>query len=64
MRSPMVRRSAPVAGMPVTAEYWAAYSSGPSAKAENLQMSKESEIEQSLFYYRLPETELFEITEG
>ena len=28
------------------------------------EMSKESEIEQSLFYYRLPETELFEITEG
>ncbi len=28
------------------------------------EMSKEKELEQSLFYFRLPEEELFEVTEG
>lgn len=28
------------------------------------EMTKEAEVEQSLFYYRLPESELFEIEEG
>ena len=28
------------------------------------EMSKEAEVEQSLFYFRAPESELFEITEG
>jgi len=28
------------------------------------EMSKEAEVAQSLFYFRLPEAELFEITEG